>query len=364
MPAAAPFDLWDQSTLTDIIVRPITTQYEDQPRLGDLIAPIKQIQSRQAKIRTRQILTFGVGQFKAPGATPGLYTPNQTWTESLAELALLEEMHQIQDEDWIRLNSSDETARRAAGVEVVDRAQILALRNERLTEKMRWEAFLNGNTTITYPDGQTWYYDFGYLATHKVVLTAGNLWSATSTADPIANIRAWAELIAADSGYYGLHLHMSSKTYTYLAANAVLKGYLTATNRSMLLPTYDDVIQLLRDGTDITIYDNGWRDENNGVAPGQVVSGTNRGLPNSLTRYLPDGKVLMTTDYKIENQNIADTLDGQVLVSDGYNSIGIRQGMQAETIVDHLTKAHLMRVASARIPRIIYPECFLVATVA
>lgn len=363
MATAAPFDLWDQSTLTDIIVRPITTQYEDQPRLGDRIAPLKTIQSREAKIRTRQILTFGVGNFKAPGATPALYTPNQTWSESLVELALLEEMHQIQDEDWLRLNSADETARRSAGVDIVDRAQILALRNERLTEKMRWSAFLNGNFSVTYPTGQSQWIDYGYLPSHKVVLTGGNLWSATSTADPIANIRSWAETIAADCGYYGLHLHMSSKTFTYIQANATLKGYLTATNRSMLLPTYDDIIQLLRDGTDITIYDNGWRAENNGVAPGQVVSGTARGLPNSLTRYLPDGQVLMTTEYQLEGQDIADTLDGQVLVSDGYNSIGIRQGMQAETIVDHLTKAHMMRVASARIPRIIYPEAFLVATV-
>lgn len=363
MAQAAPFDLWDQSTLTDIIVRPVTTQFEDQPRLGDMIAPIKTIQSRHAKIRARQILAFGVGQFKAPGATPALYTPNQTWSENIAELALLEEMHQIQDEDWLRLNSSDETARRSAGVDIVDRGQILALRNERLTEKMRWEAFLTGNTTITYPSGQSLFVDYGYLPTHKVVLTGGALWSALSTADPIANIRTWAELLAADSGYYGLHLYMSSKTYTYIAANAVLKGYLTATGRAMLLPTYDDVIQLLRDGTDITLYDNGWRDENVGVAPGQISPGTARGLPASLTRYLPDGKVLMTTERSIEGQPIADTLDGQVLVSDGYNSIGIRQGMQAETIVDHLTKAHLMRVASARIPRIIYPECFLVATV-
>ena len=129
---AAPFDIWDQAALTDIIVRPVTTQFEDQPRLGDLICPTVSIQSRVAKIRTRQILAFGVGQFKAPDASPGLYTPNQTWLESVVELAQLEEMSTVNGEDWIRLNSSDETVRRAAGVELVDRGKILALRNVRL----------------------------------------------------------------------------------------------------------------------------------------------------------------------------------------------------------------------------------------
>lgn len=352
---AAPFDIWDQAALTDVIVRPVSTQFEDQPRLGDLIAPTVSIQSRVAKMRTRQILAFGVGQFKAPDASPGLYTPNQTWREDVIELVQLEEMSRVLGEDWLKLNSSDETVRRAAGVELVDRGRILALRNERLTEKMRWEALLTGQLVIPYPSGQQLLVDYNYTATHKVTLTSTAKWDAYSTADPIGNIRTWAETIAADSGYYGIHLHMSSKTYTHLINNVALKGYLTATGRSMLIPTYDDIIALLRDGTDITIYDNGYRSE---------AVGSARGLPNSLTRFLPDNVVLMTTDYEIEGTPIAQTLDGQVLVSAGYNNIEIRQGMQSEIIVDHLNKVHNMRIASARIPRIVYPECLLVATVA
>src|SRR4051812_472140 len=127
---SAPFDIWDQAVLTDLINRPITTQYEDQPRLGDLLAPVNPIQSRFAKLRVAQTLAFGVGQYKAPDATPALYTPDQTWREEVIELALLEEMHRISGEDWIRLNSGDETVRKGAGVELVDRGKILQLRNE------------------------------------------------------------------------------------------------------------------------------------------------------------------------------------------------------------------------------------------
>lgn len=350
---AAPFDLFDQAVLTDLINRPLQTQWEDNPRLGDLIAPVQSIQSRVAKLRVAQTLAFGLGQFKAPDATPPLYTPNQTWREEIIELALLEEMHRISGEDWLRLNSSDDTIRRAAGVEIVERGTILQLRNERLTEWMRWQAF-SGNLTITYADtGSQLFIDYGLPSGHKPV--AGTLWSTVASADPISDIRTWSNQLAASSGYFGVRLHMSSTTYDYLVRNANIKSYLTATNRSMLIPTKEDVLSLLRDGTDIVIYDNGYRAEG---------AGSSRGVPNSLTRFLPDGKVLFTTEYSIEGQNIAETLDGQVLVSDGYNSVAIKQGPQSEVIVDHLSKNHLFRQASARIPRIIYPECFLWATVA
>lgn len=349
---AAPFDIWDQSVLTDLIVRPLTTQFEDNPRLGDLIAPVVPIQSRTAKVRTVQTKAFGKGQFKAPDATPGLYKADQTWQESVIELALLEEMERISGEDWIRLNSSDEIVRKAAGVDLVTRGQILQLRNERLTEWMRWQAF-SGALTVTYPSGSSLYIDYGFPAGHKP--TVGTLWSNTASADPIADIRAWSNLIAKDLGYYGVRLHMSSTTYDYLVRNANIKSYLTATNRSMLIPTKQDILSLLRDGTDIVLYDNGFRDES---------AGTSRGVPDSLTRFLPDGKVLMTSDYVIEGQPIAETLDGQVLVSNGYNSLDIRQGAQSEVIVDHMSKAHFWRQASARIPRITYPEAFVWATVA
>jgi hypothetical protein len=349
---SAPFDIWDQAVLTDLINRPLVTQFEDQPRLGDLLAPIRPIQSRFAKLRVAQTLAFGVGQFKAPDATPALYTPDQTWREEVIELALLEEMHRISGEDWLRLNSGDEMVRKSAGVELVDRGRILQLRNERLTEKMRWEAF-SGQVTVTYPGGASIYIDYGLPSGHKP--TAGTLWSTVASADPIADIRSWSNTLAASSGYYGVRLHMSSDTYDYLVRNANIKSYLTATNRSMLIPTKQDILTLLRDGTDIVIYDNGYRAE--GV-------GSSRGTPDSLTRFLPKGKVLFTTEYSIEGQRIAETLDGQVLVADGYNSVGIRQGPQSEVLVDQMSKNHFFRVASARIPRLIYPEAFLWATVA
>lgn len=348
----ATFDLMDQAVLTDLINRPLTTQFEDNPRLGDLIAPTRSLAGRSAKLRVRQALAFGKGQFRAPDGTPALYKGNQTFREETIELALLEEMERISEEQYLALNSPDEMVRRASGLDMVERGRILQLRNERLTEWMRFQAF-SGGLTITYPSGQELYIDYGLTAAQKP--TASTAWSTVATADPIADMRAWASKLAELSGYYGVRFHMSSDTYDLIVRNTTVRNLLTATNRSMLIPTKNDVLTLLRDGTDIVIYDNGFRDS---------TVGSNRGVPNSLTRFLPYGKVLVTTEYSIEGQNIAETLDGQVVVNDGANGLRIVQGAASETITEPISHNMFMRVASARIPRLVYPECFLWATVA
>jgi hypothetical protein len=228
---------------------------------------------------------------------------------------------------------------------------MLQLRNERLTEWMRWQAFVNGELTITYDQGATnLYINYGIPTAHKV--TAGTLWSDTTNSDPLGNIKTWVDVIADTSGFFGSKVHMSSKTWDYIVRNAGLKALLTETNRSLKVPVQGDVTALLRDGTEVIIYDNGYRNEGS----------TNRGR-NSLTRYLPENKVLITTDYQVEGEQIADTLNGQVLFSNSYNSLGIEQGPGSEVIVDHMSLNQYFRVASARIPRILHPECFFIATV-
>lgn len=348
---STPFDIWDQAVLTDLVTRPTTLEFEDNPALGSVIAPLRPIEARSAKLITRQSKAFGLGQFKTPDATPALYSPEVTFNETLIELALLEEMHRISGETWLQLHSSDENIRRAAGNDLVERGKVIQLRNERLTEWMRWQAF-SGSLTIEYPTGSQIPIDYGLPSGHKP--TVSTAWSTTASADPISDMRSWANQIATSSGHYGLRFHMSSTTWDYIIRNTSVRNLLTATNRAMLIPTKEDVLSLLRDGSDIVIYDNGYRPES---------AGTSRGVPDNLTRFIPHGKVLVTTSYVVEGRNIADTLDGQVLINGGYNQVQIAQGTQAEVIVDPMSKNHYFRVASARIPRLIFPECFLWATV-
>lgn len=336
------WNIFDQAALTNVINYPLQTAQETEPTLGERIAPFKEVQSREVKVNVRDVHAFGKGQLRAPGATPALYEPQVSLREEVIELAILSEQHRIKDEDYLALSSSDKNYRRKAGLSIVERGNILAIRNRRLTEALRWEAFM-GSAVLSYPTGAQIEIDYGIPNSNKV--TAGTLWSDTANSDPIANLKAWQKLSANALGHYGLKIHMSSDTWELILENDKLTEYLTGTDRPLLVPKKEDVLALLRDGTEIVITDAGYRDE--GV-------GTNRGV-NTLTPYLPEGKVLITTDYTIEGERIADTPDGQVLVSTSYNSVGIRQGAQAEITLEHQSKTHLLRYESARIPRILHP---------
>jgi hypothetical protein len=151
---------------------------------------------------------------------------------------------------------------------------------------------------------------------------------------------------------------MTSRTYDLMVRNTKVKqaiNYYLGTAPPIQRPRRQDLLDLFTSfavNQDIVLYDNGYR----------AVGATGIGRP-ALTKYLPDYKVLVTTNYTIDGHNIADTLDGQVTVSSGYNSVDIRQGFQAEVLLDHLSKTHYLRAASARIPRLNLPDTVLSATV-
>lgn len=343
------FDVFDSAALTDVINRPLTTRQENAPTLGEQIAPLVPIQSREAKLQVRDVHAFGKGQFRAPGATPPLVDFQAELREEVIELALLDEMHRIKDEDYLALSSADDNYRRKAGLSIVERGQALGLRNRRLTEALRWDAF-SGEAVITYPNGSQIEIDYGVPADNKP--TAAVDWTDHINSDPIADIKAWQKLPANKIGSYGLVVHLSSEAWEHILENDKLAAYLTGTDRPLLVPKQEDVEALLRANTRFVITDAGYRDE--GV-------GTDRGV-NTLTPYLPENVALITTEYVIDGERIADTLDGQVIVSTGYNQVAIRQGAQAETILDHISKTHFLRYGSARIPRIRQPEAFVWAT--
>jgi len=358
------FDVWDQAVLTDVIQRPPAGRApgaaEDTGSfLGETIAPVKSHAARLAKVRVAELKPFGKGQLRAPDATPPLFKPAVAWSEQLIELALLDEMERIPEEEWLALNSADTDRQRSAGASLVDRGRILRLRNQRLTEWMRWQAF-SGMLTLTYPPaqgGSQLVINYGLPAGHTP--TVSTLWSDTTNSDPVGDVQSWSGLLADDSGFYGAHLHMNSKTYSYLAQNAKIRNainFYAGGSSSIQRPRRQDILDLFETffGTrvDITIYDNGYRD----------VGQTGIGRP-SLTKYLPDGYVLATTEYMIDGHNIADTLDGEVTVSTGYNATDIRVGEQAEVMLDHISKTHFLRYASARIPRILIPEAIIYAKV-
>jgi hypothetical protein len=349
------FDIWDQAVLTRLIDEPVETALEQAPRLGDQIAPLVNTESMFARMDVGRTYSFGIGQFKAPNAMPALVEmPVTERREALIEMVNLEEMHRINSEQWQRLQSPDENVRRAEGLDVVTRGTILRRRLERLTEKMRWDVFTTGSLTITYPrTNSQLFIDYGFLPGHLPTLLPGTEWTEYATSDPVANLESYQQQVADDSGNLGTVIHLTSVAAQHLLRSESLRGYFSVEAGQPFRPTLEMVASLLAEGTRFVIHDAGWR---------PMMSGADRSEA-AHTRYLPNHKVLVTTEYTIEGEAIADTLNGQVEISADYNDTNILVGPQAEVILDHMTKNRYLREAGKRIPRLIHPECFLCAQV-
>ncbi len=346
----ANFDIFDQGALTRVINHSLETRIEtSRPSIGQSIAPIVQIQDTEVSVEVNDVEAFGKGQFRAPDATPPLVDFSATRRQEVIELALLDEMHRIRESDYKKLTSGDAAVRRSAGVSLVDRGAALAIRNRRLLESMIWDAF-DGTSTITYPSGSVVTIDYGFKASHKP--QAAVSWDNPS-ADIITELKAWQALSANDLGEYGLNIYMSTETWENILKNNLIKAYLTGSDRGLFLPTREDVLQLLRDGTTITITDAGYRDTGVGIA---------RGV-NTLTRYLPQGYILITTTPNIDGERIAETIQGTVTLSSSYNSTVELPGQQSEVILDHISKNRFLRYASSNIVRINHPDAFVWAQV-
>ena len=350
------FDIYDQAVLTNLVNEEVDTALEQTPFLGSQIAPQVNLAARMARMDVGRTYSFGMGQFKAPNAMPALVEmPVTERREALIEMVQLEEMHRINSEQWIRLQSSDENIRNAEGLDVVERGRILRRRLERLTEWMRWQAFVSGTLTVTYPrTNSQLVIDYGWLSGHLVTLAGGALWSAPSTADPVADLEAVQQKIADDSGHLGTRIHLTSAAAKQLLNCASIKTYFNVPAGQAFRASLEQVASLLSEGTQFIVHDAGFRPMASGAARDEAAH----------TRYLAVNKVVVTSDYQIEGENIADTLNGQVEIGVAYNDTAIQMGPSSEVILDHMTKNRYLREAAAKMVRIIHPECFATLTVA
>jgi hypothetical protein len=347
------FDIYDQAVLTELVNQPVDTALEQAPFLGEALAPTVDQESRMARMDIGRQYSFGIGQFKAPNAMPALVEmPVTERREALIEMAQLEEMHRINSEQWMRLNSSDEFIRNSEGLDVVSRGQVLRRRLERLTEWMRWQAFINGSLTITYPRTNSQIFiDYGFLPGHMT--RALTLWTDTVNSDPVADLESWQLQLANDAGFLGLRIHLTSATAKLILNNTKLKSYFNVPVGTPFRATLEQVAQLLAEGTEFVVHDAGFRPMASGASRSEAAH----------TRYLPNYRVLITTEYQIEGENIADTLNGQVEIGTDYNETEIQQGPSSEVLLDNMTKNRYLREGAARIVRIIHPECFVSAQV-
>ncbi len=346
-------DILDQALLTDSIVGPVETEMEQFPFIGEQIAPMFDTDGQYISMKVEDIHAFGIGQFRAPEATPPLMDlTGREEREEVIELAYLDEMHRISPIRWERLNSTDEKIAGREARKLVEIGQILERRNERLTEFMRWSAF-SGQLTIEYQQQDTaLVIDYPLPSGHQPDAAAP--WTDLVDSDPVNDLRTWQTQVASSAGSAGLRVHIADEDVELVLANQNLAGYFNVPDGQPFLPTLEDVLRLLKPGTTFVPTNHAYREEAAGAGK----------APEDHERFLPLGSVLMTTEYRLNGTPIADTVNGIVEIATGYNTTALLPGPQSEVImVGTGAYQRMLRQASRRIVRLRKPEAFLYASV-
>jgi hypothetical protein len=342
-------DIMNQAALTEEIVGPVETEMEAEPFLGEQLAPMEDVDGQYVSMRVSDYHATGIGQFRSPeGHIPLMDVTGAEERDEVIELAFLDEMHRISPIRWENLNSVDD---RVAGREVrslIEIGQILARRNERLTEWMRWQAF-SGQLTIEFEQRDTAIViDYPLPTGHKP--DAAVPWTDLVNSDPINDLRTWQGTVTTAAGSPATNIHLPSDDLDLILNNQKLRGYFNVAAGQPFLPTEEDVLRLLKPNTQFITVDEGFRDESVGASR----------APEDHTRFLPLGNLLITTKYTLNGQPIADTPNGLVEVKNGPDDTQLLPGPQSEIILKgDGVYTRFLRQASRRIVRLRRPDAFL-----
>src|SRR3954463_3564963 len=278
-------DIMDQSSLTDSIVGPVETEMETAPFVGEQIAPMDDTDSQYTSMRVEDTYSTGIGQFRSPEASiPLKDITGREEREEVIELAYLDEAHRISPRRWEILTQGGERLAGREARRLIEIGQILERRNERLTEWMRWQAFA-GPLTIEYQQRDpVLVIDYPMPTGHHPVATVS--WTDLVNSDPVNDLKAWMQTASTDAGSPARLVHITDEDAELIVNNQKLRTYFQVDPGQPFMPTLEDVLRLLPQNTQFIPVNHAYRDESVGASR----------RPQDHTRYLPLGKVLVTTD--------------------------------------------------------------------
>jgi hypothetical protein len=346
-------DIMDQAALTSSIVGPVETEMEASPFIGEQIAPMVQSDSQYVSMRVSDLHATGIGQFRAPeGAVPLMDITGREERETVIEMAYLDEAHRISPRRWEILTQGGDLLANRETRSLIEIGQILERRNERLTEWMRWQAF-SGQLTIEYQQRDTaLVIDYPLPAGHHP--DAAINWTDLVNSDPVNDIKTWLQTGSTSAGVPMRRIHISDEDLELVVTNQKLRDYFNVDTGQAFMPTVDDVLKLLPPNTQFISTNHAYRETSVGASRARADH----------TRYLPVGSILFTTDYTVEGQPIAETLNGPVEIKTGPDTTAFLPGPQSEIILrGEGIYTRLLRQGSRRMIRLRKPEAFLMATV-
>jgi len=344
-----PRDVYNQYVLTKIVEK----RASEHEIYKVPFAPLISYDDRQVLIHVTDYRPSGLAPFKADeGSTPVLQTGGKV-EERRLDLVVISEEAVIRAKTMLHLASSDENIRRGAAQDIVGLGRTLRVRNTQRTMWMAWQA-VQDNLSITYPDGGAISIDFDLDASShndswsgSHVVTPSTDWDDAS-ADIIGDIETWTELIEDDHGadQSTCILHLNGKTWRQVKENTAIQAELSGTQPRITTPKADEVAEIL------------------GIAELRLINDYYKDTSRTKHKFLDDGKALLTAPYTWNGDNIMEMMDGPVVLVSGDDLVVANNpGAQSEIWVDKGSTTKKIRVTTARMPVLHYPEAFVWASV-
>lgn len=182
------------------------------------------------------------------------------------------------------------------------------LENASLTrEAMRMQALTTGAISIS-SNGVSLAYDYGVPSNHKVAPSIK--WDTPATADPIADLIAWADMVENEKGVRPTEVLMNGITLGYIQKSNAVKNAIYVMGDGKVVPTKERVKAYILAETGMTIFEYNKGYDNNGtftkfVADGTVVLMPSENLGKTWFGTTPEESDLMTGS--VANVSIVDT---------------------------------------------------------
>ena len=157
------------------------------------------------------------------------------------------------------------------------------MRNAALTREMLRMQLLTTGVIALDDNGQSFSYDFGLPTSHKVAPAVK--WDVTASADPVADIEAWQQLIENEKGTSPTELLLNGTTLAKMAKVDAIKNGVFANSNVTSVPTKSQVVAFLEQQLGITVYvyDKGYN------------------LNGTFKKFVPDGTVVLMPDTALGN---------------------------------------------------------------
>ena len=201
-------------------------------------------------------------------------------TLSTAKMPYFKNRFDIDEDDIDLFKMIDESNNAALSellARVYDDASHLIENAEMTQEAINAQVFTTGALSLA-SNGQSYKYDYKIPTNHKV--EAGVKWD-TATADPIADIAAWRQILRTERGADVNEIYMNSTTLGYFSKITAVKNAIYVFANGTVTPSQNAVIDFIegQTGLRVFVYDRGYANAEHKFVP-FIADGTVVLAPN------------------------------------------------------------------------------------